>query len=430
MANGLVDAATNNTTGLAFYRTGTPEAQAAVAKTKVIWTPPDLPESAMVYRKDSTRRAGQDPRLLPDLRQRRRAAGRARARRAQDAQAAASKRRITTTSSPWSRCATYRRPRPPPPNNHDRRRRRLLKPPVQPLAQRLTNLALFGALAVVLASSVQSVELKRLALVFTNSGNMSQLGAAFIHPDFSLWKLYVAQMWLTVQIAMWGTFLAVVYAVLLACSAPRTSRRSGFSSDAAADGHPAFDSGSGHRHAVHRRGGPGPLRRGDGDHDQHRRRAGQAVRGRGIHRPRPCSRAFAPPAAAPLQEIVWGVIPQVAPLWTSYALYRFESNSRSATVLGLISAGGIGQASPSRSSELAAGVVDATEFLVSFRALVDLAVHDLVAVVAGAELEQARHIAASRHTCRPPRQCIPCASYRPTPWRRNGRRQRRLSPRM
>jgi phosphonate transport system permease protein len=47
--------------------------------------------------------------------------------------------------------------------------------------------------------------------------------------------------------------------------------------------------------------------------------------------------------AAPLHEIVWGVIPQVAPLWTSYALYRFESNARSATVLGLIGAGGIGQ---------------------------------------------------------------------------------------
>ena len=28
VANGLVDAATNNTTGLAFYRTGTPEARA------------------------------------------------------------------------------------------------------------------------------------------------------------------------------------------------------------------------------------------------------------------------------------------------------------------------------------------------------------------------------------------------------------------
>jgi phosphonate transport system permease protein len=44
-----------------------------------------------------------------------------------------------------------------------------------------------------------------------------------------------------------------------------------------------------------------------------------------------------------LQEVVWGVLPQVAPLWTSYALYRFESNARSATVLGLIGAGGIGQ---------------------------------------------------------------------------------------
>ena len=47
--------------------------------------------------------------------------------------------------------------------------------------------------------------------------------------------------------------------------------------------------------------------------------------------------------ATGLQEIVWGVVPQVAPLWTSYALYRFESNARSATVLGLIGAGGIGQ---------------------------------------------------------------------------------------
>jgi phosphonate transport system permease protein len=47
--------------------------------------------------------------------------------------------------------------------------------------------------------------------------------------------------------------------------------------------------------------------------------------------------------ASRLQEIAWGVIPQVAPLWTSYGLYRFESNARSATVLGFIGAGGIGQ---------------------------------------------------------------------------------------
>ncbi|MFT6303917.1 MAG: phosphonate transport system permease protein [Pseudomonadales bacterium] len=46
--------------------------------------------------------------------------------------------------------------------------------------------------------------------------------------------------------------------------------------------------------------------------------------------------------ATALQEIVYGVIPQVLPLWISFALYRFESNVRSATVLGMVGAGGIG----------------------------------------------------------------------------------------
>jgi len=46
--------------------------------------------------------------------------------------------------------------------------------------------------------------------------------------------------------------------------------------------------------------------------------------------------------AHPLAEIVYGVIPQVLPLWISYALYRFESNVRSASVVGMVGAGGIG----------------------------------------------------------------------------------------
>ena len=41
--------------------------------------------------------------------------------------------------------------------------------------------------------------------------------------------------------------------------------------------------------------------------------------------------------------MLFGVIPQVAPLWSSYTLYRFETNVRSATVLGIVGAGGIGQ---------------------------------------------------------------------------------------
>ncbi len=46
--------------------------------------------------------------------------------------------------------------------------------------------------------------------------------------------------------------------------------------------------------------------------------------------------------ASKLQEIIYGVIPQVIPLWTSFTLYRFEANVRSASVLGIVGAGGIG----------------------------------------------------------------------------------------
>jgi phosphonate transport system permease protein len=43
-----------------------------------------------------------------------------------------------------------------------------------------------------------------------------------------------------------------------------------------------------------------------------------------------------------LIEIAYGIIPQVMPLWVSYTLYRFESNVRSASVVGMVGAGGIG----------------------------------------------------------------------------------------
>jgi phosphonate transport system permease protein len=46
--------------------------------------------------------------------------------------------------------------------------------------------------------------------------------------------------------------------------------------------------------------------------------------------------------ANPLEEVLYGVIPQVLPLWISFSLYRFESNVRSASVVGMVGAGGIG----------------------------------------------------------------------------------------
>jgi phosphonate transport system permease protein len=45
-----------------------------------------------------------------------------------------------------------------------------------------------------------------------------------------------------------------------------------------------------------------------------------------------------------LQAIRFGLIPQAAPLMLSQVLYTFESNTRSATILGVVGAGGIGLA--------------------------------------------------------------------------------------
>ena len=46
--------------------------------------------------------------------------------------------------------------------------------------------------------------------------------------------------------------------------------------------------------------------------------------------------------ATDLQTIVYGIVPAVTPLFLSYILYHLESNIRAATVLGLVGAGGIG----------------------------------------------------------------------------------------
>ncbi|MEM7711489.1 MAG: ABC transporter permease subunit, partial [Pseudomonadota bacterium] len=42
------------------------------------------------------------------------------------------------------------------------------------------------------------------------------------------------------------------------------------------------------------------------------------------------------------QRMLFGVVPQVAPNWLSYALLRFEINIRASAILGFVGAGGIG----------------------------------------------------------------------------------------
>jgi phosphonate transport system permease protein len=46
--------------------------------------------------------------------------------------------------------------------------------------------------------------------------------------------------------------------------------------------------------------------------------------------------------ADPVQTMRFGVLPQVLPIMLSNVLYIFESNTRSATILGIVGAGGIG----------------------------------------------------------------------------------------
>lgn len=45
---------------------------------------------------------------------------------------------------------------------------------------------------------------------------------------------------------------------------------------------------------------------------------------------------------SPVQGIRWGLLPQVLPVMLAQALYQFESNVRSASILGVVGAGGIG----------------------------------------------------------------------------------------
>ena len=220
----------------------------------------------------------------------------------------------------------------------------LLKPPSRPLGQQLFDLGLWGGIIVLLVISFGPAEMSKLPKLFENSDNMRQFGREFLHPDFSDWTFLVSQMWLTVQIALWGTAIAVLIAVPLGLLGARnvTPPYVQLPIRRLMDvlrSVPDLVIGTIFVVAV----GLGPF---------------AGVMALALNTGGVLGKLFSEAVesidkgpvegvratgAAPLQEVVWGVIPQVAPLWTSYALYRFESNSRAATVLGLIGAGGIGQ---------------------------------------------------------------------------------------
>ena len=206
------------------------------------------------------------------------------------------------------------------------------------------DLLIWGGLAVLLLISMEAVDLGNLSRLITNSANIQSFGADLLRPNFADWRLFVGKMWETIQIALWGTFLAIFLGVPMGLAAARNIAPVWVVQPVRwimnmLRSVPDLVMGLLFVVAV----GLGPL---------------AGVLAIALNTAGVLAKLFSEAVesidkgpvegvratgASKLHEIVWGVIPQVAPLWTSFALYRFESNSRSATVLGLIGAGGIGQ---------------------------------------------------------------------------------------
>lgn len=181
-----------------------------------------------------------------------------------------------------------------------------------------------------------------MALI-TDGANMGRFAADFFPPDFSDWRLYIEELVVTVQIALWGTVLAIICAVPLGImsaenmvpwwvSQPTRRLMDAFRAIneivfamlfVVAVGLGPFAGVL--ALFVHTTGVLAKL-------------FSEAVEAIDPH-PVEGVRAT---GAAWIEEVVWGVIPQVIPLWISFSLYRFESNLRSATVVGMVGAGGIG----------------------------------------------------------------------------------------
>jgi phosphonate transport system permease protein len=219
-----------------------------------------------------------------------------------------------------------------------------LKPPVRPLAERGLDVLVWGGIALLLVLAFHPVNMDNVSRLVTNSRNIHEFSKDLLRPDFSRWPLFVAQMWLTVQIALWGTFLAVLIAIPLGLLCARNITPIWIQQPVRRINDllrsiPDLVIGILFITAVGLGPLPGVLALAVNTGSVLAKLFSEAVE---AIDPRPVEGIRAV-GAGPLQEVVWGIIPQVAPLWTSYALYRFEANARSATVLGLIGAGGIGQ---------------------------------------------------------------------------------------
>ncbi len=216
--------------------------------------------------------------------------------------------------------------------------------PRHSLARRSRGWTLWLLVGGLLAWSWGPAEMFRAASLLTDWRNMAEFGRAFLRPNFHEWDSYLADMIVTVQIAVWGTALAAVFGAPFAILASsnicpqwivQPVRR-------------LMDSCRAINEIVFAllfvvAVGLGPFAgvmalfvHNTGVFSKLYSEAVEAID------PRPVEGIRAT-GAWRIPEIIFGVIPQVIPLWSSFILYRLETNVRSATTLGIVGAGGIGQ---------------------------------------------------------------------------------------
>ncbi len=217
-----------------------------------------------------------------------------------------------------------------------------IHPPKASLKSSLLRYLVYGLIAAILVWSYRGAEIAPDKL-YTDAGNMVTFAQDFFPPDFADWRYYLSELVVTLHIAIWGTVLAVICAVpfgLLAASniapawiyqpvrrlmdALRSINEMVFAMlFVVAVGLGPFAGAL--ALWIHTTGTLAKL-------------FSEAVE---AIDPQPVEGIRATGANV-LEEIVYGVIPQVMPLWVSYSLYRFEANVRSASVVGMVGAGGIG----------------------------------------------------------------------------------------
>ena len=85
--------------------------------------------------------------------------------------------------------------------------------PKPPLRDRMGSSLVWLAVVGLLIWSWAPTEMSNASALVTDWRNMAEFASAFLSPNFHDWDIYIEEMIVTVQIALWGTALAVVVGI-------------------------------------------------------------------------------------------------------------------------------------------------------------------------------------------------------------------------